>query len=75
MNRWERERADHVYENTVGRPGPIIRSRVVRSEAVDAEPTPQPGGADLVTCPTCGQEFPGVAAACPVDGTAFASPR
>ena len=71
MSRWERERADHVYENTVERPGPIIRSRVVDSEALDTDATHEPDGADFVTCPTCGQVLPGVATACPDDGTAF----
>lgn len=69
MSRWERERTDHVYENTVERPGPIIRSRVVDSEADAAEPKHEPIGADFVTCPTCGEVLPGVAAACPDDGT------
>lgn len=72
MGRWERERADHVYENTVERPGPIIRSRVVGSEADAAEPTHEPGGADVVICPTCGAVLPGIAAACPDDGTELA---
>ena len=71
MSRWERERADHVYENTVERPGPIIRSRVVDSEAGASESTHEPGGADFVTCPTCGEVLPGVATACPDDGTVF----
>ena len=69
MSRWEREQADHVYENTVERPGPIIRSRVVSSEADASEPTHEPSVADFVTCPTCGEVLPGIAAACPEDGT------
>lgn len=71
MNRWERERADHVYENTVERPGPIIRSRVVDSEADASEAAQERVGADIVVCPTCGRVVPGVAAACPDDGTEF----
>lgn len=69
MSRWERERADHVYEDTVERPGPIIRSRVVDSGADASEPTKEPSGADFITCPTCGEVLPGVAADCPDDGT------
>ena len=69
MSRWEREQADHLYENTVERPGPIIRSRVVNSEAVAAEATHELSAAEFVTCPTCGEVLPTVAAAYPEDGT------
>ena len=72
MNRWDRERADHVFENTVERPGPIIRSRALPAASGDDRLAQEPGQVDAVRCPICGDELPGVAAACPRDGTVFA---
>lgn len=72
MSRWDRERADHVFDNTVDRVGPIIRSSAVDGGEADLHVAAEPGATDAVECPTCGRVLPGVAAACPGDGTALA---
>lgn len=71
MSRWDIEREDHVFENTTWHPGPILRSRVVDSEVVDQDPAGEPVDGDVV-CPTCHRRLPGVATACPDDGTPLA---
>jgi hypothetical protein len=71
MTRWDVEQLDHVFENTTWHPGPIIRSRVVDSEVGSDDSTDERGGGGVVTCPTCGERFPSLAAACPEDGTLF----
>lgn len=71
MSRWDIERSDHVFENTTSRPGPIIRSLVVDSEAGEETSTGEQEGNGVVVCPTCRGRFPAIALACPDDGTPF----
>jgi hypothetical protein len=73
VNRWDRERADHVFGDTVGLVGPIIRSRAVDSEAEENRASEALDELDEVRCPTCGKRFPSLAAACPVEGAPFVS--
>ncbi len=71
-----RDAGEHDYANTTTIPGPILRSRHVETEAVEPDPAGDAGGRvrrgslnDDVRCPTCGRWLPGIAAACPDDGT------
>lgn len=57
------------FENTVTTPGPLIRSRHPDTEHVDQDRKEMEGTVDEVRCPTCGEQFPGIAVACPNDGT------
>jgi hypothetical protein len=69
MGRWARERADHVFDNAVERAGPIIRSRAVDAGDPSLHVAEELGVADAIRCPTCDRVLPGVASACPDDGT------
>jgi hypothetical protein len=71
VTRWDRERQDHVFGDTVALVGPIIRSRAVDSEAAGDEVADELDEVDQVRCPTCAERFPSLAAACPDDGTRF----
>ncbi|HEX2026718.1 MAG TPA: hypothetical protein VHF25_01830 [Nitriliruptorales bacterium] len=71
MSRWDVEQADHVFDNTTSRPGPIIRSRHIDTEAVTSETT-HAAHPDVMVCPTCGQKLPALAVVCPDDGALLA---
>lgn len=59
--------------STVTVPGPNLRSRHVDTEHVADGATTEREGAlvDELRCPTCGERVPGIATACPRDGTAL----